>query len=702
MARDEEYADMGAGLRQSYLAAVTVFTGSFLLFLMQPVLGRTLLPSFGGAASVWVICLASFQTLLLVGYFYAHWFRNSRSAGKSLHLALLILAALSVFAVIFFRTDVEGFIQGPSSNLISVMLGILVFASLPYVLLASGSTLVQAWMARSHTKGDLYHLYAISNIGSFTGLLCYPFIVEPFVPVNLQWYALGVLMLLYCIMLKLFVFKLDDSPKEECDCALEPVRDVKKWTWFIIPAISSFMLNAVIAHMFIDVTPLPLIWVLFVACFLLSYVVGFSRFGSSLLKLWWSLAMVSVFFAVMVRGVVGVGSFAVNGSASAAMLIFCGIWMHSFLYENRPEYDRLTRYYLMLAAGGAVGGILSAVAAPLLFSSVFEYPLILWVCALFLGWWLLDSIAFFRNRKLLLRLLVIVWATVLIIIVSAGGRHSASRVRYQKRNFYGTISVTQTIESFGKEGSHNVNYLWCGQTTHGIQATGSSLRTKGTSYYGNTGGGIAVTAHPKFKNNNPMVVGIVGLGVGTMACYGRPDDLYRFYEINPLAVEVAKDRSLFTYLSDSKAAIDLIEGDARQMLEFEQVAGDPLYDVLMIDAYSGDAVPCHLATREAFELYLNRLAPDGILAVHVSNWHIDLLPLCKVAAQELNLVPYGVVGVKENTLTTSSVWVFMTRKKFTYRYPLWTQVREIDWDKVRDIKLPVDDCGSLVSLIRWL
>lgn len=257
------------------------------------------------------------------------------------------------------------------------------------------------------------------------------------------------------------------------------------------------------------------------------------------------------------------------------------------------------------------------------------------------------------------------------------------------------------MESFGEQGNHNVNYLWCGQTTHGIQVNGSDLKIKGTSYYGETGGGIAVNAHPKFKNETPMVVGIVGLGAGTMACYGRPGDLYRFYEINPLVVDVAKDRSLFTYLSDSKASIDLVEGDARHMLEVEQASKDPLYDVLMIDAYSGDAVPCHLATKEAFELYLKRLAPNGILAVHVSNWHIDLLPLCKAAAKELDLAPYGVVGVQENTLTTSSVWVFMTRSKLTYRYPLWTQVREIDWDKVRDIKLPVDDCGSLVSLIRW-
>lgn len=692
---------MGAGLRQSYTPAVTVFTGSFLLFLMQPVVGRTLLPVFGGAASVWVICLASFQVLLLAGYFYAHQFRDFKSTGKNLHLALLLGAALSVFLVAFFRADVQQFIQSPSNGLISVLLGVLCFAAFPYVLLASGSTLVQAWLANDESRRDIYYLYAISNTGSFAGLLCYPFLIEPFVPIPIQWYGLGVLVLLYGVVFKLLIAQTGGTPACHAESPPEPERKVLGWSWFVIPALSSFMLNAVIAHMFVDVTPLPLLWVVYVAIFLLSYVIGFSRWGIQLLKLWGALSLAALVFAVLVRGIVGSGSFGVSCASSAALLMFCGTWMHTVLYQNRPEHRRLTRYYLMLAAGGAVGGVLSAVVAPHLFSSVLEYPLVLGACALLLCWWMLDAIAFVRTRPIFLRLLLLVCGAALFFVISAGGRKTPSRVSYQKRNFYGSIKVTRTIESFGEEGNHEVHYLWCGQTTHGIQACGSSLRNKGSSYYGETGGGIAVVAHPKFITSQPMTVGIVGLGAGTMACYGRPQDLYRFYEINPLVIEVATNPSLFTYLQDSSAQIDLIEGDARRLMEIEQAAKDPLYDVLMIDAYTGDAVPCHLATREAFELYLNRLAPDGILAMHVSNWHIDLLPLCKAAALELNLIPYGVVGVKENSLTTSAVWVFMTRDKFTYRYPLWSQVREIDWAQVRDFKLPTDDCGSLVSLIRW-
>ncbi|MDD2600860.1 MAG: fused MFS/spermidine synthase [Kiritimatiellae bacterium] len=692
---------MGAGSRHSYLPAITVFTGSFLLFLMQPVVGRTLLPVFGGAAAVWVICLASFQALLLVGYFYAHWFRDFKSTRKNLHPALLLTAALSVMLVSFFRTAIVQFIQSPSNVLLWVVLGVLCFAALPYVLLAAGSTLVQAWLAGGESRSDIYHLYAISNIGSFAGLLCYPFLIEPFVPVGIQWYGLAALMLLYAVVFKRLISQTRDVSEHRVQAAPEPEQEVLGWSWFVIPAISSFMLNAVIAHMFIDVTPLPLLWVAFVAIFLLSYVVGFSRWGVRLLKLWGLLAFASLVFAILVRGVIGAGSFGVSCAASAALLMFCGTWMHTVLFQNRPEHKRLTRFYLMLAAGGAVGGVLSAVVAPNLFSSVLEYPLVLGSCGLLLCWWALHAIAFVRARPLFMRLLLLLCGSALFFVISAGGRRSPSRVSYQKRNFYGSIKVTRTIESFGQEGNHEVHYLWCGQTTHGIQACGSSLRNKGTSYYGETGGGIAVAAHPKFKSAQPMTVGVVGLGAGTMACYGRAQDLYRFYEINPLVIEVAINPVLFTYLQDTPARVDLIEGDARRMMEIEQAAGDPLYDVLMIDAYTGDAVPCHLATREAFELYLNRLAPDGILAMHVSNWHIDLLPLCKAAAKDLNLVPYGVVGVKENSLSTSAVWVFMTRNKFTYRYPLWSQVREINWEKVRAFNLPTDDCGSLVSLIRW-
>jgi spermidine synthase len=198
-----------------------------------------------------------------------------------------------------------------------------------------------------------------------------------------------------------------------------------------------------------------------------------------------------------------------------------------------------------------------------------------------------------------------------------------------------------------------------------------------------------------------MKVGVVGLGAGTLACSGRPCDLYRFYEINPQVVSVATDPRLFTYLPDANTPIDLVPGDARRMLEKERAAGDPLYDVLLVDAYSGDAVPYHLATREAFRLYFDRLAADGILAVHVSNWHIDLLPLCKAVAKDLGVVPYGVVSAAEDSVTSGAIWVLMARRPMTYRFPGKGGVREVVWEQIRDVAVPTDEKGSLIPLLRF-
>lgn len=664
-------------------------------------MGRTLLPPFGGSAAVWMICLAVWQTLLVAGYAYAHFFNRLSLCTRPRHFMLLFISVLLLFAVTCFRRDLLGFIHDSSGGPTGVFLGILIFAALPYILLASGSTLVQAWIANRSKRGDVYHLYAVSNAGSLCGLLCYPLLIEPFIPLGFQWYGISLLLLIYCVLFKKFFTYCSNRDQSYEPPSSFDHRNVRPWSWFLLPALSCFLLNSIVAHMFIDITPMPLIWVVLVACFLLSYIVGFSRVGGVSPNLWFALALLSVIAATAARRVVGSGSFAVHGVSAMALLFFCGTWLHRKLYENRPEPARLTRYYLVLTVGGAVGGILASIIAPLLFKSVLEYPLALWLCAVTLVYIFLNELSFFKKHAYLINISLLVWAVLAFSFIRTSGRHTGSRQIHSERNFYGTLRISQTREDFGDGRTFPVNYLWNGQTTHGIQIRGPGMRDVAKAYYGETGGGIAVKAHPRYKDEKPLTVGVVGLGVGTMACYGRPGDLYRFYEINPAVVKVATDPQFFSFLADSKAAIDLIDGDARNMLTVEQAAEDPLYDSLIIDAFSGDAVPYHLITEEAFRLYFSRLKPDGILAIHVSNWHINLLPLCKAVARELEVVPYGVVGVSENKFTPSSIWVFMTRKPMTWRYPMWTKVREVEWSLVRDIKLPEDDCGTLISLIRW-
>jgi hypothetical protein len=469
--------------------------------------------------------------------------------------------------------------------------------------------------------------------------------------------------------------------------------------WFLLPAASTFLLNAVIAHLFTDVTPMPLVWALMLAVYLLSYIVGFSSAGERGRGLWCALAALALAGAAAANGMWGTGSFYPNAAAAAALVFFAGVVLHGWLYAERPESARLTRYYLSIAGGGASGGLLASLVAPLVFSRVFEYPLALLACAVLVAW-RCPKPAFIGRSPARARLVVACAGLAWLALSWALARHTQSLTIFAGRNFYGSLRVTKTVESFGRDGAYPVHYLWCGQTTHGIQVQSPKLRRQGTSYYGQAGGGIAFLAHPKYRAGQGVKVGVVGLGAGCLACYGRAGDLFRFYEINPMMVRVATDPNLFTFLPEAPMRIDLVPGDARRMLQKERAAGDPLYDIVVVDAYNGDAVPYHLATGEAFKLYFDRLAPDGILAVHVSNWHIDLLPLCKAMAQELGACAYGVISAQENSVTAGSIWVFMTRRPFLYRYPGKERVREVSWEQVRDSRVPTDEKGSLLPLLR--
>jgi len=727
------------------LPVAAVFCGSFLLFMIQPLLGRTLLPVFGGSASVWCVCLASYQVLLLAGYLYAHGIAGAPGGGSARrrggHVAVMAGAALWVWAIAVKRVPLLAWLGGDGeAQTGTVLAGVALFVALPYVTLAAGSTLVQAWMAaseglacgrsggreldgRSHADANVgtvsrpharnvYSLYAVSNVASLLGLLSYPFLLEPLVPLSMQWYGLAVGMTLYALLMAAIAARQAQGSRSGCSPASDAVCGAQAADegfaarppsttvlWFLLPGVSAFLLNAVTAHLLVDVTPMPLVWVVVLAAFLLSYVIGFSPLGERRRGVWCGAAALALAGAAAARGMWGTGSFLPNAAAGVAMLLCAGVVLHGWLYAERPETGRLTRYYLAIAAGGAVGGLLASLAAPLVFTRVTEYPLALLACAVLVAWRAPKPVWMARVR----------WGcpayaagcgVAWLLLAQVMARHTPSRTVFRARNFYGCLAVTQTFEAFGKNGVLPVFYLWFGQTTHGIQVRSPAFKNKGTAYYGPAGGGIAFYSHPLYQSGTPMKVGVVGLGAGTLACYGRPRDLYRFYEINPQVVRVATDPQLFTYLPDAKMAIDLVPGDARRMLEKERAARDPLYDVLVIDAYSGDAVPYHLTTREAYRLYLDRLEPDGILAVHVSNWHIDLLPLCKAVAAELGVHAYGAISLAEDSVTSGAIWVFMTRQPMMYRYPGKSLVSEVVWSGIRDVPAPSDEKGSLISLLR--
>jgi len=684
-----------------------VFFGSFLLFLIQPLVGRTLLPVFGGCASVWMICLASYQTLLLAGYFYAHAFQRPRLAGirtHYLHIALLGVAALWTGGLVFARPFLQAWFGHIESPTLGVLFCVLLVAGLPYVLLAAGSTLVQTWVARQTRDGkNVYSLYAVSNAGSLLGLLAYPTLLEPFVPLTVQWLGFAVAVATYTVLMWMTANRCASHP-QFCQCFLptqcsQPALRRFLPSWFLLPAASAFLLNATTESLMVDVTPMPFVWVLPLAAFLLSYVLGFSKVTRRRRWLWCGAGLLALVGAAFARGMWGTGSFLPNAGAGVAVLVLVGTVLHRWLYETRPPLASLTRYYLAIAAGGAGGGLLASLVAPLVFNRVLEYPLILCVCAALLVWRLEGKM---QHQHLTFRLTVMLACGVgYFVLLQVTARHSTAEMLFRCRNFYGCLAVTQKYEDLGADGRLPVNYLWCGQTTHGFQVLSPAHQRVPTAYYGPTGGGIAFNTHEGYQQGQPVNVGVVGLGAGMLAVYGRPGDLFRFFEIDPQVVQIATDTRLFSFLPDARCAIDLIDGDARRMLEIERAENNPFYDLLVIDAYSGDAVPYHLVTREAFRLYLDRLAPDGMLAVHVSNWHIDLLPVCKAVADELGICAHGTISYSDSVLTAGSIWVFFTRQPISYVYPRQPErIRPVDWSKVRTIRMLTDDRGSLLPLLR--
>ena len=693
-----------SSMRHAAFSCAAIFFGSFLLFLLQPMLGRTLLPVFGGSAAVWTVCLAAYQVLLLAGYAYAHRLAKLTPAKqRRIHLGVLCAATVWAGAFAALRPIVKTLFGDSPVPSLEVLFCVMVFAGLPYVALAAGSTLVQAWLASSPTSRNVFRLYAVSNLGSFAGLLAYPFVLEPFVSLSAQWWGVTAGLAVYAgLMMRTGrssepagispTVTTDDAGHAD---AMPAGKASTSYLWFLLPGVSAFLLNSVVAHLFSDVTPMPLVWVAMLAIFLLSYSIGFSHLASILRGVWYGAAVLSLLSAAWANGIWGARGFYPNTGASFFMLFFGGVVLHGWLYDVRPEAARLTRYYLAIAVGGAVGGLLSALVAPVVFNQVSEYPLALCVCAFLVARRILPL-----KRKWLGIIFATACAMAWLAFYAKMARTTTSKVLFSDRNFYGTVRVAQTFETFGTSQPMQVHYLWCGQTTHGMQIRSPHFRNIGISYYGNVGGGIAFSSHPKYLEGANVKVGVVGLGAGCLACYGRPGDLFRFYEINPLMIDVASKRELFTFLWDAPMPVDLVQGDARRMLEKERNAGDPLYDILVIDAYSGDAVPYHLATVEAFRLYFERLEEDGILAVHISNWHVDLLPLCKAAFTALGVHAYGVVSVAENPMTTGSVWVYMTRNPMMFRFKGREYMHEVKWEEVRDISVLSDEKGSLMPLLR--
>jgi len=684
--------------------ALTIFTGAFLLFQVQPLIGKYILPWFGGSPGVWTTCMLFFQMLLLGGYAYAH--ATSRYLKPRtqvvVHGVLLVAALISLPITPSDTWKPEG-AGDPTWHILALLT---VSLGLPYLVLSATGPLMQEWFRRTTPGVSPYRLYALSNVGSLLALVSYPFYFETNFTRQAQatFWAWG--LAAYVLCCGYCAYKVWRTPAATlvrdhaaADDAPRPTL-AQRVLWICLPACASILLLAVTNKMCQDVAVIPFLWVLPLALYLLSFIISFDspRWYS---RFYYTLALAGAMVAVCVALFQGTDMPIVHQVVIYSTTLFIGCMIcHGELYQLKPHPSRLTFYYLMIAAGGAVGGLFVALVAPYIFNNFYEIHLSLALTALLLvvislwgraalsaqrwqvlflilvgaavygaiqgiggraewlrhqagkmGTWVANGAAWMDRspwfawaaavivvaaimavrarrstatnwHRLTCGLMGIGWV-VLVVALGMQIREEARGALMSSRNFYGVQSV---VDYADRDPEWRYYVLQHGRIAHGLQFAQPERASMITSYFGpNTGLGLALRQFPRQENQR---IGLLGLGVGTIAAYGKPGDYLRIYEINPHVKEVAERP--FTYLALSKAKIDVIMGDGRLSMENEPPQN---FDFIIMDAFSSDAVPVHLLTKEAFQIYQSHLKPDGAILVNISNRYLDLRPVVENAAR---------------------------------------------------------------------
>jgi hypothetical protein len=613
---------------------IAVALGAFLLFLVQPMAARFILPWFGGGPAVWSSCLLFFQVALLAGYAYAHSpAAEPRPAGAAAPHVLAVGdpdAADRAVGRVGRERHRRARAAHPRSADVTV--------GAPYVVLAATAPLLQDWFARSGMGAAPYRLYALSNLGSLLALLAYPALVEPFLPLRAQslgWSGLFVLFAAACGAATLRLLR--SAPAAAVTGEVEEPADASPVTWgdhvmwLLWSACGSGLLLAATNQLCLDIAVVPLLWIAPLTCYLLTFIVCFAGWY----RRWmWAPPLLAGIGATAWLLRHSDAKFIWEAAALAAALIAGCMVCHGELVRSRPPASRLTSFYLAIAAGGSLGGLSVALLAPAVLQRLWEYPFFVVLPLPLL------MVALFRDPESRLRRGAhpIAWVALYLTLgVAVYGVAKSPIPEYagevaRARNFYGIITVSDD----GTGEMVRLRRLQHGRILHGAQFLDPVRRSLATTYYGpGTGVDVAIREHPHRKAGRPLRIGVVGLGAGTVAAWGQHGDHVRFFEINPLAELFA--RKYFFFLADSRAGVDVVIGDARLSIERELRDGTGVhaYDVLVIDAFSGDAIPVHLLTREAFARYREALAPDGVLAVHVSNQYLDLRPVVRGLAREM-------------------------------------------------------------------
>ncbi len=649
-------------------------------------MNSVILPWFGGSAAVWATCLVFFQSALLLGYLYADiTSRRLTPARQSiLHIALLLICLL--FLPIAPHTSWR---PQPGSDPAWRILGLLTASiGLPFILLSATSPLVQTWYARARSASEPYHLFALSNLASLLALLSFPFLIEPHIPSHRQallWSALFAIFAGLCSMVAWLA-------RRSAPLAVEPPADRgethappalrEKLLWLALSACGAMLLLSITNHLTENVAPIPLLWVLPLALYLLTFTLAFHR--RSLYSSWLLARLLGVTLGSLVYAIYDPSfteSLQVSVPLFCAGLFVCCWFCHGELAKRRPAASHLTSFYLMISLGGALGAMFVGLVAPRVFPAIYEFPLALVLTAVLAATVLWSS---GWQERVFWTAATIIMAVILVRSARAYEKDTILMVR----NFYGALRVKQD-QDWLKQPYHT---LYHGKIEHGAQFLNPPKSLQPTTYYGpDSGVGIALDR----RSGSPKRVGVIGLGAGTLAAYGKAGDFFRFYEINPLVLKIAN--SSFSYLRDTPARTEIIIGDARLSLASEP---PQQFDVLAVDAFSGDAIPVHLLTKEAFALYLYHLKPDGILAIHTSNTYLDLAPVVELLANNAGYPARLITnGDDARKLIDASDWVLVTRNA-GFLSDLETSVFIDSIAVPARLRLWTDDYNNLFQILR--
>uniref|UniRef100_B8HLW4 Spermidine synthase n=1 Tax=Cyanothece sp. (strain PCC 7425 / ATCC 29141) TaxID=395961 RepID=B8HLW4_CYAP4 len=693
------------------LFALTLFVSAFLLFWVQLMVAKMILPLLGGSPAVWNTCLCFFQAVLLLGYAYANLLTEKLKVRAQILMHGLVLLLPLPLLPIALRQD--WLPLSPAMPLLWLLMLLLVSVGLPFFVVATSAPLLQRWFAQlDHpASDDPYFLYSASNLGSMLGLLSYPLLIEPGIALTQQrdsW-AIGYLVLTglilgcgYCLWR--FPGKLSSlEPSSEVVPLQEPPTLLDQGRWLVLAFLPSSLLLGVTTYLTTDIAAIPLFWAVPLAIYLLTFILAFARqppFSHRRLLAGLPLlltALVLFLLLKVVRPAILILPLHLVGLFAVAYLF------HGELAERRPSPRYLTQFYLWIAVGGVVGGMFNAIAAPLLFSTVLEYPLVLVLSLLLLpclnretspsglrltlplslgllfgglligfsgGNWshgleLLVSLALMAAIVPIFQLKPLVWITggVLLLLLNQFSISSLGGILTTQRSFFGIYQVLQ-------EQRTNLHTLLHGTTVHGMQSFEPGRQREPLTYFsprGPIGQVFTALAAPssgtKVAPTPPARVAVLGLGVGTLIAYAQPGQTWTFYEIDPVVETLASDRRYFTFLADAPVSAQILRGDARLRL---QEATEQSYDLIVMDAFSSDAIPVHLITREAMQLYLHKLSQQGLIAVNITNRFLKLEPVLAALAMDLNLTALHQydrlpTSAEETNAQSSSHWVIFAR-----------------------------------------